>query len=352
MLALKHPRRPSAVQVSFQFDEAPAYGPSVIETAARAAHSAVINSGSDADQFAFFQSSKAADWFSGMGVTPDTEPDLVSRDANQRRLRSITCGSQTLMECSYGNDGRLANIHYFNGEAVSYEHDDLSRTRMTRTRSGRQVAIKSRADDLIESIIYDNNAAFRYEYDNDHNVTRLDFPDGKALSRTFTPSGDVSTMNCAGVSSRMRWSSPGCLEGYELFSGQDTFTFRADARHHRCDLAAAVSPANGYFPIFHALGAWRTSGPKLEEMLTPWGDRFRILATSRNQPTTTWSPNGQKTYVYSNDGSVTSIMHRDGTLSAFYSFDDGLRTQKVHPSDIRSCDLTQSPLATGGRPER
>ncbi len=160
MLAPLLPRKPSAVQVSFQFEEAQSHIPSVIETAARNAHSAIINSGSDADQFAFFHASKAADWFCGIGMTPATESNQVSTDAKGHRLRAIKYGSKTLLECSYGSDGRLTRADYFNGETVFYERDDANRTRTTRISSGRQVVVKARTDDLIESITYDNGASF------------------------------------------------------------------------------------------------------------------------------------------------------------------------------------------------
>jgi YD repeat-containing protein len=268
-----------------------------------------------------------------VGSVPTKGPNPLVKEAKGRRLRSITCGTQTLLECSYGSDGKLARAHYFNGETVFYERDDVNRTRRTRTSSGQQVVVQSRADDLIESITYDNSAAFRYQYDND-NITGIAFPDGIKMERTFTSDGDVSVMNCAGVSSTMRWTSARHLEGYELFSGQEKFAFRADAKHHWSDLVVPLSPANRYFPILHALGAWRTGGSRLEEMLTPWGDRFSIQATNRNQPTTTWSPKGQTSYAYSSDGNVNSINRADGSLSTIYSFDDGLRKLIVHPGGI------------------
>ena len=98
---------------------------------------------------------------------------------------------------------------------------------------------------------------------------------------------------------------------------------------------SAASPKHGLFPIVHSLGAWRMAGPAaVQEMLTPWGDRFRIQAFTQNRPSVVWTPAGQEVFVYGKDGALTSIFHPDGSYSVCYSPGDQRQLVLAHPTKV------------------
>jgi hypothetical protein len=294
--------------------------------------------------FPFFEATKAADWFCGKSFFP-ANGATHSEPANKiQRLRAIKFGSDSLLEHSYAADGRVATTQYFDGEVVFYEHDDLSRISRIRSKSGRLVEVKLRGDDLPEYISSDGGTRFYYEYDQNANLTRLVYPDGMQVERTFGHHGQLASVRCGPMFVKLCWNDSNALESYSVHDGSSRFDFYSKARQHQYDLALTPNgPALTSFPVVHPFGAWRMNKQSiLEEMLTPWGERFRAVTVGENGPDVVWSSSGQQTFNYNQAGKLASTIRPDGARLAFYLLKGQNRALFVSPSGVTLLHLDQA----------
>jgi YD repeat-containing protein len=345
-----------ALRLSFDFEEGKGFGPGAIEPLARSAQMAVQQVPFMTASYPFFEAAQAGDWFCGKALIPaQSATDAIS--ANKvRRLRCIKFGSATLLENSYDADGRVASVCYFDGEATVYDWDDVGRVFRARSKSGRQTEIKLRHDDLPQSITYDGTHRFQYEYDQNANVTRLEYPDGIRVERTFGHRGQLTTVGCGPLHVKFRWNDSDQLESYTLHDGSRTFEFHSNAKQHKCDLTMTVKSVElSSFPIVHPLGAWRMNGQKdLEEMLTPWGERFRVIAFGPSGPEAVWSSSGLHRFDYNKAGGFVATTSCDGSRSMLYVLEGQDRALLINPLDATLLELDRAgrmrkALGGGGR---
>jgi YD repeat-containing protein len=294
-----------------------------------------------AAHYPFFDSAKAGDWFSGKAIFPGGAENCGSSQQKHLRLKAIKLGAEILLEHSYRPDGRLGTTRYADGETVGYEWDDLSRTLRVRSRSGRDTLIKLRADDLVETVTYDGTLAFRYEYDLNDHPCKLTYPDGVASQRAYGQRDELLSADVGSVRTTFRWTTEGDFEGYIVQSASTSHELNGKAGDLECKLAVAnpvsvPSAAQTKPPVFdHPLGQWRmtpTSG--LEEMVTPWGDRFRVQSVNQGSPATVWGPSGRHSFEYAKSGVISAITHPDGSHSMIHALKDQPKAIVVNPCGV------------------
>jgi len=324
------------LRVAVQFENSTPPRTSVIETAANKVQQAVQQAPLLASQLPFFEASKAADWFCGKHFSSAKGARSAQPSGTSRRLRSMTYGSETLIEHKYGVDGRLASTQYHDGETVFYEWDDLTKTNRIRLKSGRQIISKLRPDNQPESIKYDNDPCFQYQYDLAGNITKIFYPDAVSVERSFHSRDRVATMRCGSIFVETVWSQSGELDRHSVQSGTKKCEFDAKARRHICDLTSVnASSGSVHFPLIHSLGVWRLDKPAiLQEMLTPWGDRLRVQSSNQNLPTIAWGSSGQQIFHYAPDNSLSAILHSDGSRSVLYQIKNERRSLLISPHGV------------------
>jgi hypothetical protein len=332
------------LRVSFEFEEGSPYRHGVIESLSRSLQATAQHSPFMMSSYPFFEATKAADWFSGKSLFP-ANGVIDSEPANKnQRLRAIKCGSDTLLEHSYAPDGRVATTQYFDGEVIFYEHDDISRISHIRSKSGRIIEVKLRGDDLPEYFSYDGGNRFYYEYGQNAYLTRLVYPDGMQMERTFGHHVQPESVRCGPMFVKLCWNDSNELESYTVEDGSRSFDFHSNARQHQYDLALTPNgPALSSFPVVHPFGAWRMNEQNvLEEMLTPWGERFRAVAVGQNGPDVVWSSSGQQSFNYNEAGNLASTIRPDGARLAVYLLKGQNRALFVGPSSITLLHLDQA----------
>ncbi len=329
----------SAVKVSFQFEEGVPYSPSVIETMAKAAMALVKQNPLAVSEYAFFDAAKAGDWFSGKVLLPNSSLDIGLPQQKHHRLKAIKLGNEILLEHGYRPDGRLGSTKYLDGEMVSYEWDDLNHNVRARSKSGRDTLVKLRADDLVESVIYEGNQRFQYEFDLSDRPCRLNYPDGVCSQRLFGQKDELVSASVGGVSSTFRWTTDGNFEGCAIKFGSVSHDVRGKDRKLECDFSAStkstISSQSSPVTVSHPLGVWRiTQGGSLEEMVTPWGDRFSIQAYNQGRPAIAWSPRGRHAFDYNPAGALSAITHPDGSRSMIHPLKDQPKAIMVSPNGV------------------
>jgi len=311
----------NAVAISFQFEEGKPYSPSIVESMAKSAFALVKHNPLAVSQYPFFDVAKVGDWFAGREASGSRGSSL-----KHLRLKAIKFGAEILLEHNYRSDGRLAFTHYADGEMVRYEWDDLARTVRVQSRTGRSTLIKLGVDDLVEALIYESNIRFQYEYDISGRACRLTYPDGVSSQRSYGHEGELTVANVGGIQTEFRWETTGVLDGFTVTSGLEKHEFRSKVKSLECSLAPALSTPAGLPTstrsawVVHPLGAWRMhlSG-EIEEMVTPFGDRFRIDSAIQGRPATVWSPSGRHHFDYAKSGGISGITGHDGSRSMFYA---------------------------------
>ncbi len=328
------------VEISLHFDQGRTYKAGAIESIARSAQTSVLQDPLQASCFPFFEATKVSDWFSGMALVPANGAKDESPTKKVRRLRAIKCGSETLLENSYNPDGRLASVRYFDGEKVHYDWDDVGRALHVRSHSGREVEIKMRGDDLPTALVYNKDIQFQFDYDDAGNITQVCYPDGVRTARTLGPHGDLASVTCGPLHVSLRWNESRELEGFTVAGGDTTFESLFRAKRIQCDLTLAGSGEQTSCYRIHPLGAWRMNdGKTLQEMLTPWGERFRVAASGPNGPESVWSSAGLRHFDYNRVGGFTATTHPDGSRSALYALEGQNRSLLVNPGGVTLLEL-------------
>lgn len=332
------------LRLSLVFEEGEGFGPGALESLARSAQVAVQNTPFLTASCPFFTASKAADWFCGNALIPRTSATDTTLTTKVRRLRCVMFGSEVLIENSYDSVGRLAAVYYIDGEATFYDWGDDGRDFRARSKSGHQTEIKLQGPDLPQSITYDGTHRFRYEYDQNGNITRLVYPDGMRVERTFSHRGELTSVACGPLLVEFFWNDSNELESYTLHNGSSTFRFHSNTTRHKCDLTMKTSSAEfSAFPILHPLGAWRMNEQNaLEEMLTPWGERFRVIAFGPNGPEVVWSSSGLQRFDYSKAGGFVATTTSDGSRSMLYVLEGQGRALLINSEGVTLLELDKA----------
>jgi YD repeat-containing protein len=120
------------------------------------------------------------------------------------RLIAIQSHGGSTLTLKY-ESGRLLKVVSSTGAQIAFSHDSpTGKVSRLSTSKGRTVVYKTRGDDLIE-VVDSNGRNTRYDYDSNHNLIRITFPDGQHVELTYNVEKDWVT------SFR---DQKGCLESY------------------------------------------------------------------------------------------------------------------------------------------
>jgi hypothetical protein len=338
---MSSPASNANIAVSFEFEEAKPCMGGVIEPLARFAQLTAQQTPFLAASCPFFDAAKAADWFSGAAFSPANARRDGSGIDKVQRLRAITYGSEILLENTFSSDGRIAATRYFNGEVISHDWDDLQKLHRIHSKSGREMLIKLRGDTLPLSISYDGAAPFQYDYDANGNVIHIEYPDGMRTERSVGQRGELASVKCGPLITDFHWTDYGDFDGYSIRDGATAFTFRSKAKQHHCHLKTATSTSG--FSSVHSLGAWKMNGGSaIEEMITPWGDRFCVRSSTRQRPTVVWSSAGQQCFHYDRSGSLAEISNPNGSHCVLYPIKEEKRALLISPRGVMLLDFDEA----------
>jgi hypothetical protein len=91
------------------------------------------------------------------------------------------------------------------------------------------------------------------------------------------------------------------------------------------------------------LGAWRLNEQNaLREMLTPWGERFRVMASGPSGPEVVWSSAGLQRFDYNQAGGFVATTKPDGSRLALYVLAGQNRALLVDPRGVTLLELDKA----------
>jgi hypothetical protein len=328
--------RHDELRVAFEYEEAPLPRFSVLEFLGRVAEARMQHAPESLPHTSIFQSSKAVDWFSGVTLSGSSPLFESLARAKTKRLRAITLDSKPLLEHSYAADGYRSETRYSDGVTVNYGWDDRSRSTRIWTSEGQETTIQFRSDDSIESILYDGNARFQYDYAPNGNVTDLTYPDGARLQRSFGKDGRLAKVVCGTASVVCRWSSDGSLAGYEVQGGVDSARFVSNKERFECHLASSAGRA--YAPPRSAVnpfGVWQFAADGyLEALLAPWGDRLLCRRSEQGLPLAACGLRGMRRFDFGGGRTLCSMIAENGLRLCFHAVPKTSKVVLVAPESV------------------
>jgi len=323
--------RDAGLKLTFEYEDAPIPRFSILDAFADIAETFVRHAPTALPRTAFFEASKAVDWFGGATLSDyDHMPT-----AKIKRLRAITLGSKPLIEHSYGPDGYCTATTYPDNVVVNYGWDERSRLARVWTSTGHHTTFHFRPDDHIESITYDGYARFEYDYDSSSHITSVTYPDGVRLDRSFGSDGRLASVGCGTARITCRWNPGGDLEEYTIEDGSRRECFLSRKAHVECILTPARG--NQRLPAIsvHPFGVWQFGAEgHLDKVLAPWGERCVCTRSPQNLPLTTWGTRGLQRFSFSPGNVLHAIITETGQRLCFHTLEDPARVLLVTTESV------------------
>lgn len=322
--------------MAFEYEDAPLPRLSVLESLGRTAEALMQHAPELLPRTGFFQSAKAVDWFSGAALSDSSPLFNGLAAAKIKRLRAITIGSKPVLEHSYGADGRRKETRYPDDVVVTYGWDDRSRSTKIWTSDGQETTIQFRSDDLIESILYDGNARFRYDYTPNGNVKNLTYPDGTTLQRSFGKDGRLAKVVCGTASAACRWNSDGTLGEYDVEGGADRARFVSNEARFECHFASAAGRADASpQSIVNPFGVWQFAADGyLEALLAPWGDRLFCRRSDQGLPLAACGLRGMQRFDFGGGHILRSMIAENGQRLCFHAVPNTSKIVLIGPESV------------------
>jgi len=130
------------------------------------------------------------------------------------------------------------------------------------------------------------------------------------------------------------------MDGFTVANGAKTFEFDSKTKSIKCDLECVSKTQCQSHYNTHPLGAWvMNEDMTLREMVTPWGERFRVDAFGTNGPSRVWTSAGVQHFDYNSRGGFKAVTFPNGSRSAVYPIEGQDRALLVGPGAITLLEL-------------